>query len=66
MQIVRNMEAIDALNEMQERAFDAAEALFRWEERGQQLRHAIASLQHERQLAARARHASKQFGVSNI
>jgi glycosyltransferase involved in cell wall biosynthesis len=67
MQIVRNMEAIDALNEMQDRAFAAAEALFRWEERGQQLRHAITSLQHERQMAARApRHASKRFGVSNI
>jgi hypothetical protein len=52
---------------MQQRAFAAGEALFRWEDRGQQLRHAIASLQLERQAGeGKARQASKQFGVSTI
>lgn len=66
-QIVRNIDAIETLNGMQQRAFAAGEALFRWEDRGQQLRHAIASLQLERQAAGgTTRQASKQFGVSTI
>ncbi|HEU4484476.1 MAG TPA: glycosyltransferase [Povalibacter sp.] len=42
--IVSNIDAIDVLNEMQERAFCLAESLFRWEDRGRQLRQAIAQI----------------------
>jgi glycosyltransferase involved in cell wall biosynthesis len=42
--IVSNIDAIDMLNEMQERAFRHAESLFRWEDRGRQLRQAIAQI----------------------
>jgi glycosyltransferase involved in cell wall biosynthesis len=65
--IVANIDAIDALNDLQRRAFEAGQALFRWEDRGQQLRQAIVNLQHERQAAGNtAPQASKQFGVSTI
>ena len=65
--IVGSIDDIDMLNSMQQRAFDAGQALFRWEDRGQQLRHAIARLRHERQAASdTARQASKEFGVSTI
>jgi glycosyltransferase involved in cell wall biosynthesis len=42
--IVSNIDAIDMLNEMQERAFRHAESLFRWEDRGRQLRQAMAQI----------------------
>jgi glycosyltransferase involved in cell wall biosynthesis len=50
--IVRNIDDIAALNELQQRAFAAAEALFRWQDRGQQLLQAIVDLKHEREGAA--------------
>lgn len=66
--IAANIDAIDALNEMQERAFTAGQALFRWADRGQQLGHAIMSLRHERHaVSGAARRASgKGLGVSII
>jgi len=65
--IVRGIDDIGLLNDMQERAFDAGQALFRWEDRGQQLRHAIMSLRQERLAAGgTAQRASKQLGVSTI
>ncbi|HEY4366349.1 MAG TPA: glycosyltransferase family 4 protein [Steroidobacteraceae bacterium] len=65
--IVANIDAIETLNGLQERAFTAAHALFRWEDRGQQLRQAIAALQHEHQAAnGNVRRASKELGVSTV
>ena len=52
--IVRNIDDFDTLNDMQSRAFTAAAALFRWEDRGQELLQAILSLRNERRGAADA------------
>jgi hypothetical protein len=49
--IVANIDRIDDLNRMQERAFTCGQLLFRWAERGQRLRQAILGLHHERQAA---------------
>jgi hypothetical protein len=45
--IVANIERVDRLNQLQDRAFHAARSLFRWEDRGVRLKHAIAHLQHQ-------------------
>ena len=63
--IVRNIDDVHALNSLQARAFIAAEALFRWRDRGQQLLQAIAGLQYERHGAAKATPAvSDALGVN--
>lgn len=49
--IVANIDKLDDLNHMQERAFACGQLLFRWAERGQRLRQAILTLHHERQAA---------------
>ena len=65
--IVSGIDDIELLNNMQQRAFEAGQALFRWEDRGQQLRHAIMSLRQERLAAGgAAQRASKELGVSTI
>jgi glycosyltransferase involved in cell wall biosynthesis len=46
--IVEHMDQIDALNAMQSAAFERARTLFRWDDRGAQLREHIAQLQRER------------------
>jgi hypothetical protein len=45
--IVANIDRIDRLNRLQDRAFHFARGLFRWEDRGARLKHAIAHLQHQ-------------------
>lgn len=45
--VVTHIDAIDMLNEMQERAFSIGETLFRWEDRGRQLRQAIAQIDRD-------------------
>jgi len=45
--IVRNMDNTAQLNERQDRAFHIARTLFRWEDRGVRLKHAISHLQHQ-------------------
>jgi glycosyltransferase involved in cell wall biosynthesis len=45
--IVTNIDRVDRLNQLQNRAFHVARSLFRWEDRGVRLRHAIAHLQHQ-------------------
>ena len=45
--IVTNIDRIDRLNRLQDRAFHVARSLFRWEDRGVRLKHAIAHLQHQ-------------------
>lgn len=45
--IIVNIDKLDDLNRMQARAFACGEALFRWEDRGQQLHRAIAGLRQE-------------------
>ena len=44
--IVANVDALDRLNDLQDRAFHLARSLFRWEDRGLRLKHAIAHVQH--------------------
>jgi len=51
--IVADIDRFDELNRRQQRAFELAQALYRWEDRGLQLRHAIVSIQRERQSGAR-------------
>lgn len=59
--IVANVDALGRLNELQDRAFHLARTLFRWEDRGVRLKHAIAHLQHQWQQARpTASGASKQ------
>lgn len=63
--IVRSIDDLPALNDLQARAFAAAEALFRWQDRGQQLLQAIESLRYERHCAPSAqRSAAKALGVT--
>jgi polysaccharide biosynthesis protein PslH len=45
--IVASVDQLDRLNELQDRAFHIARTLFRWEDRGVRLKHAIAHLQHQ-------------------
>lgn len=45
--IVANIDRVDRLNQLQDRAFHVARTLFRWEDRGVRLKHAIAHLQHQ-------------------
>jgi polysaccharide biosynthesis protein PslH len=45
--IVANIDQVDRLNELQDQAFHIARTLFRWEDRGVRLKHAIAHLQHQ-------------------
>jgi hypothetical protein len=45
--IVANIDEVDRLNQFQDRAFHAARTLFRWDDRGVRLKHAIAHLQHQ-------------------
>lgn len=47
--IVAGIDQTDELNRLQQRAFEIGEALFRWSDRGLQLREAISQLQLERQ-----------------
>jgi hypothetical protein len=42
--IVANIDDLDMLNSMQDRAFQAAKSLFEWRDRGRDLRQAIESL----------------------
>lgn len=53
--IVANIDNIDGLNRMQERAFECGQALFRWVDRGRQLQQSIYDVQRPGQ--ARAGHA---------
>lgn len=53
--IVANIDRIDDLNRMQERAFACGQSLFRWAERGERLQRAIADIRHAGQ--ARTGHA---------
>lgn len=63
--IVRSIDDVDALNDLQTRAFVAAEALFRWQDRGQQLLQAILNLRHERHgIPGAARPAPNALGVT--
>lgn len=63
--IVRSIDDIDALNDLQTRAFVAAEALFRWQDRGQQLLQAIVNLRHGSHGApSAARPAANALGVT--
>jgi polysaccharide biosynthesis protein PslH len=45
--IVANIDNTSQLNERQDRAFHIARTLFRWEDRGVRLKHAISHLQHQ-------------------
>jgi hypothetical protein len=45
--IVESVDRLDKLNELQDRAFHVARTLFRWEDRGVRLKHAITHLQHQ-------------------
>jgi glycosyltransferase involved in cell wall biosynthesis len=63
--IVRSIDDLDALNDLQTRAFVAAEALFRWQDRGRQLLQAIVNLRHEPHGATSAkRPAPNALGVT--
>jgi hypothetical protein len=53
--IVANIDRVERLNQQQDRAFHVARTLFRWEDRGVRLKHAITHLQHQWQ---QARHAA--------
>jgi polysaccharide biosynthesis protein PslH len=44
--IVANIDRLDRLNELQDRAFHSARSLFRWEDRGVRLQQAITYMQH--------------------
>jgi hypothetical protein len=44
--IVTSIDGLDRLNHLQDRAFHLARSLFRWEDRGLRLKHAIAHVQH--------------------
>lgn len=62
--IVANIDSIEALNRMQESAFACGQALFRWADRGQQLRQAIHDAQHaEQPHAARAHSTTQALGA---
>ena len=45
--IVANVECVERLNQLQDRAFHVARSLFRWEDRGVRLKNSIAHLQHQ-------------------
>ena len=45
--IAANIDELDRLNDLQDRAFQVARMQFRWEDRGVRLKQAIAHLQHE-------------------
>jgi hypothetical protein len=45
--IVAEMDRFDQLNERQQQAFDIAQSLYRWSDRGRQLRQAIVQLQRD-------------------
>lgn len=61
--IVANMDRLDALNGMQERAFACGQALFRWSERGQRLKQAIANVRHARAALGPVHSTPKALGV---
>ena len=44
--IVTNVDRIEHLNQLQDRAFHVAQSLFRWDDRGLKLKNAIAHVQH--------------------
>lgn len=46
--IVEQIDRLDSLNRMQSEAFALAQTLYRWEDRGAQLLHAIERIRHER------------------
>jgi glycosyltransferase involved in cell wall biosynthesis len=56
--IVTNIDRLDRLNRLQDRAFHVARSLFRWEDRGVRLKHAIARLQEQ---WTQARHAGESY-----
>jgi hypothetical protein len=61
--IVANIDRVERLNELQNRAFHAAQTLFRWEDRGVRLKHAIAYLQQRWREAREPSGALKQSAV---
>jgi len=62
--IVANIDRIDVLNRMQERAFAHGQALFRWVERGELLLQAIANIRYaEQPRSGHARPAPRALGV---
>jgi glycosyltransferase involved in cell wall biosynthesis len=58
--IVANIDRPDRLNHFQDRAFHIARSLFRWEDRGMRLKHAIAHVQHRWAQASRSETAGSK------